>query len=137
MATEDNGSIVRTEAGGQSIRGEPAADPHSHGRSRGGPGSWAPVASASRSRSGGSTAGSRPADWGAVRASEVDEAALGVGVHELYAHPIADVEPFAAALDPALHGRVEDAYPRALGSRTRDEPVELGADPVRAQARPD
>src|SRR5436190_21625452 len=56
-------------------------------------------------------------------ACEVDEAVLGIGVDELHAHLVADVEPLLAALDATLGGGIEGARPSALGRCAGDEPV--------------
>ena len=71
----------------------------------------------------------------ALDTHEVDEAALRVRVHELHAHPVADVEPLLTTLDATLDRRVEDADPRALGRRAGHDAVELLADAARQETR--
>ena len=53
-----------------------------------------------------------------------DEAALDVGVDELYARPIADIEPLEAPHDFPLRRRPEDADSRALVRKPRHDRVE-------------
>src|SRR4029453_18407747 len=55
---------------------------------------------------------------------EVDEAAIDVGVDELYARPIADIEPLEAPHDFPLRRGPEDADPRALVRNPGHDPVE-------------
>src|SRR4030095_15729049 len=52
---------------------------------------------------------------------EVDEAALGVGVDELHARPIPDIQPLEAPNDLPLRRRPEDADPRPLVGCPRDD----------------
>jgi hypothetical protein len=67
-------------------------------------------------------------------AGEVDEAPLRVGVDQLQAHPVPDVESRRSLLDAALDGRIEDARPGSLGRGAGDDPVELLADVLAQQA---
>ena len=63
--------------------------------------------------------GPAPHELASVRPREVDEAAFDVGVDELDAHPVADVEALAAAHDPSLDRGLEDAAPRFPSARRR------------------
>src|ERR1051325_9319676 len=45
-------------------------------------------------------------------AGEIDESARRIGVHELHAHVVADVETFVSALEAAFHRRPAHAHPR-------------------------
>ena len=46
---------------------------------------------------------------GSVHAREIDEAALHVGVRELHAHRVADVQSLKSLDDPAFRERLPDA----------------------------
>ena len=79
------------------------------------------------------TARAQTAMQGLPRPREVDEATLGIDVHELDAHAIADVEPGRAFDDFAFGDRLADSYPRAFLGRARHDAVELLADAIDQQ----
>jgi hypothetical protein len=62
-----------------------------------------------------------------VGAGEVDETALDIGVEELHAQAIADVEPLLTLLDPTFDRRIEDARPGPLWSHAGQQTIELRA----------